>query len=280
MKPDASETQGRLWAYARVSSDGQADNTSLDVQAERIRAWAVSQGLRVEGLFSDVATGSSLDRPELSELRRVVRSGDAVVVLKLDRLSRSILDAEPLISDWEKCGVALFSVTEPVETHSAMGRAALRMILVFAQAEREVIGERMAAGKAKNAADGRFNGSPVPFGFRRGADGERDFEVIEAQAAIVRDLFHQFASGKVGVRRLRAYTGCPLSEPAISALLSNPFYTGRIRYEGQVRFHDHERLVSDRLFNRAQRAKARRAKGRAAKLWKVVENKGEMVPLS
>ena len=171
MSSDVRETHGRVWAYVRVSSDGQADNTSLRVQAERIRAWATSQGLVVEGQYSDVASGSSLERPGLQELRRTVRPGDAVVVLKLDRLSRSILDAEPLISDWEKGGVALFSVTEPIETHSAMGRAALRMILVFAQAEREVIGERMAAGKAKNAADGRFNGSPVPFGFRRGADG-------------------------------------------------------------------------------------------------------------
>ncbi|MEZ4327743.1 MAG: recombinase family protein [Polyangiales bacterium] len=125
----------RALAYVRVSSDGQADNTSLDAQAESVAVYTTSRGWTLDETFSDVALGATLDRPGLS----VLHLDDAVTVYMLDRLSRSIVDTEPLISEWESRGVALHSVTEPLDTSSAMARATLRMVRVFAQAEREEI---------------------------------------------------------------------------------------------------------------------------------------------
>jgi site-specific DNA recombinase len=266
---------GRVFGYTRVSSDGQADNTSLAVQAERIAAFALAKGMSTPELFSDVASGANTNRPGLAALRAAVAPGDTVIVFKLDRLGRSIVDIEPLISGWERRNVSVYSVTEPIETSTAMGRTMFRVVLVFAQGEREVIAERVASGKAKTARDGKFNGSPIPFGYRR-EPGSDAFVVDPDAARMVRRLFSMFASGRYGIGRLRAATGCPLSESGIEKLLSNPTYTGRHPYGDRARPAGHERLVSDRLFGRVQRERARRARSGQVRLWKASEIEGEM----
>ncbi len=266
----------KTWGYARVSTDAQRDNTSLPEQEARIRAWARSRGMVVDEVVSEVASGSDLRRPVMERLRAGLRSGDTIVVNRLDRLSRSIVDADPLIQSWADENISLFSVMEPLETGSAMGRAMYRLVLLFAQTERELIAERMASGKRRNAEGGRCNGRPAPFGYRRGGTGERDFEVVPDQAGVVRELFSSFSRGRMGMTRLRAQTRCPLSESGIALVLANPFYTGRIRHGGIVRFNDHERLVSDRLFNRVQDMLASRARTHRS-FFKVRENKDEVV---
>lgn len=264
-----------VFLYCRVSSAGQEDNTSLNDQEERGRAFIKSQGWPDPIVLRDVASGRDLNRPELAAVRAHVHRGDRVVVLKLDRLSRSIVSGAPLIEEWTRAGVSLHSVSEPIETGSAMGRSMLRMILNFAETEREVIAERMASGKSRNADAGRFNGSPVPFGYRQGMEGEADFVPVPDQAAIVRELFRRFAKGGMGLTRLRRSTGCPLSEQAIREMLSNPIYIGRLRYAGTVRVNGHEPLVSEPLFNRVQKAKRLRSKGDPGRVSQVSEGEQE-----
>lgn len=271
----AAATSGRVFAYTRVSSDGQADNTSLPVQIDRITAFALAKGMSAPELFSDVASGANTNRPGLAALRATVATGDSVVVLKLDRLGRSIVDIDPLVSAWEAQGIAVHSVTEPIETSTAMGRAMFRLCLLFAQTEREVIAERVASGKARNARDAKFNGGPVPFGYRR-EPGTVGFVVDADRAPMVRRLFSKFASGRCGLARLRAETGCPLSENGIEKLLINPVYTGRLRYGDRARAAGHQALVSDRLFGRVQRERARRARSGQVALWRASGIEGEM----
>ena len=267
----------RALAYVRVSSDGQADNTSLDVQADRVAAYATARGWTLDGMYSDVASGATLDRPGLSALRDALRPGDAVIVYKLDRLSRSIVDAEPLISEWESRGVALHSVSEPLDTSSAMGRAMLRMVLVFAQAEREVIAERVASGKRRRAKEGGFNGGRVPYGYRAGAESGSPFVVHVEEAAKVREAFRVYSRGRIGAGRLAAKVRLGLSEAGVSEMLANPVYTGRLRWSEVARPGEHEAIVSDRLFLSVQRA--RRARTRAARFraWERGGTMGELV---
>ncbi len=267
------------WGYARVSTDAQRDNTSLPEQTERIRAWAQSRGLDLAEVITEVASGKDKTRPGLRRLCERLKSDDTVVVYALSRLSRSLVDADGLISEWQGRGVALYSVTEPVETASAMGRAMYRMVLVFAQAEREVIGERVAAGKRRNAEAGRCNGRPAPYGYRRGQPGERDFEVIPEEAEVVRELFRLYATGNYGTGKLKRLTGCPLSETGIAVVLANVFYTGRIKHGAVVRFNDHARLVTDRLYNKVQVTLAKRARAPRTRFFKVRENKEELVEI-
>ena len=175
----------RVFGYARVSSEGQADNTSLAVQQERIRSFTGAQGWPDPQVITDVASGANLVRPGLASLRDSLRPGDAIVVFKLDRLSRSVVDLEPLLVAWEAKGISLHSVSEPIETGTAMGRALLRMLVVFGQAEREVIVERVLSGKLKNASIGKFNGGSPPYGYRR-PDLSAPFVIEPAEAEITR----------------------------------------------------------------------------------------------
>src|SRR5579883_1398517 len=244
------------YGYARVSTDGQEDNTSLPNQRERIIAYAKAHALDEPTIVEDVASGADADRAGLRRLRDELRSGDTLIVLRLDRLFRSVVDGLPFFKEMEARGVAIRSVTEHLDTGSAMGRLMLTMILAFATAERELIAERMASGKARNAVEGKFNGSPVPYGYRRTPDGPDDFAVEPAEAEVVRAMFRLYATGRYGFGRLREITGCPLSVAAIADLLSNPFYLGQLRYDGVVRPNAHPALVSRVVFGKVKSARA------------------------
>jgi site-specific DNA recombinase len=249
----------RAFGYTRVSSDGQEDGTSLDEQKARIEAFCVARGWRTIQIFRDVASGTTFDRPEFQKLQAKVASGDVIVVLALSRLSRTLTDGYPQILAWQERNIAIYSASEPVETGSAMGRHLLRMTFDFAQTEREVLLERIAAGRKRNAERGGWNGGRVPFGYLRAEDGGHAFIPEESEAATVKQLFKLYATGRFGLTKLRKATGCSLSESAIGELLSNPFYTGRVRYAGIVKPNAHAALISPVLFARVQRVRAERA---------------------
>lgn len=260
------EAPHRVFGYARVSSEGQADNTSLAVQAERIRSFTAARGWPDPQVIEDIASGANLVRPGLVSLRDTLRPGDAIVVFKLDRLSRSVVDLEPLLVRWEAKGISLHSVSEPIETGTAMGRALLRMLVVLGQAEREVIVERVLSGKLKNAATGKFNGGTPPYGYRR-PDPGAPFVIEPAEAEIVERIFKVYARGKVGLTKLRQVSGCPLSEGGIEHALANITYTGRLRWKTLARPAGHAAIVSDRLFLKAQRERLRRSRSSQVRLW-------------
>ena len=100
-----------MFGYARVSTVSQEDNTSLAVQAERIRSFTAARGWPEPQVIEDIASGANLVRPGLASLRETLRPGDAIVVFKLDRLSRSVVDLEPLLIAWEAKGISLHSVS-------------------------------------------------------------------------------------------------------------------------------------------------------------------------
>lgn len=112
------------------------------------------------------------------------------------------MDLEPLPIAWEAKGISLHSVSEPIQTGSAMGRALLRMLVVFGQAEREVIVERVLSGKRQNAVNGKFNGGTPPYGYRR-PDLGAPFVIEPAEAETVERVFKTYSRGKVGLTKLR-----------------------------------------------------------------------------
>src|SRR5205814_2761587 len=107
-----------VYGYTRVSSDGQEDGTSLEEQADRIAAFAKARGWTVTAILRDVASGTTLERPEFQSMVALLAPGDSVIVLALSRFSRSLLDGYPTLLAWEKRGVALLSVTESIDTTS------------------------------------------------------------------------------------------------------------------------------------------------------------------
>jgi DNA invertase Pin-like site-specific DNA recombinase len=135
------EKPGNLIGYCRVSTNGQERNGySLDDQKARLTAAGCQR------IYTDTASGAKANRPELLKMLDRLHAGDAIVVVKLDRLARSLHDLVNLADRISRIGAGLKSLTEPFDTTSAFGRAAMGMIAVFAEFERAMIMERTRAG--------------------------------------------------------------------------------------------------------------------------------------
>jgi DNA invertase Pin-like site-specific DNA recombinase len=136
----------RAIGYVRVSTDMQADKgVSLDAQTEKIRAMSVVQGAELMDTIVDGGeSAKNLKRPGMQRLLAMVdeRRVEAVIVAKLDRLTRSVKDLGQLLERFEKRGVALISVAESFDTGSAAGRLVITIMTALSQWEREAIGKR------------------------------------------------------------------------------------------------------------------------------------------
>lgn len=139
-----------LIGYARVSTQDQ----NLDLQLKALSDFGCSK------IFKEKVSGKSKDRPELNSLLSQLRAGDTVVVWKLDRLGRSIKDLIHLVELFKSNDVNFVSVTDSIDTSTAMGRFTFNIFASLAQFEREIIRERTNAGLSAARAKGRKGGRP------------------------------------------------------------------------------------------------------------------------
>lgn len=173
--------------YVRVSSEGQAkEGASLAAQREAIEQWARAHGFPPPAVFEDAGlSGKDTDRPELRKaLAAVCETKGALVCYSLSRLSRSVPDAYAIAERLREAGADLVSVTESIDTTTAMGKAFFGILAVLAQLERDQISERTKSVLGHMKANGKRVGT-VPYGYRVGADG-RTLEVEPTEAATVR----------------------------------------------------------------------------------------------
>jgi len=179
----------RTIAYLRVSTEKQADRgVSLDAQRAKVRAYAELYDLDLVEVVVDAGeSAKTLDRPGLQRALAMLKSGnaDALLVVKLDRLTRSVRDLGELVERHFAPGkAALLSVGEQIDTRSAAGRLVLNVLASVSQWEREAIGERTSAAMQHKASEGEYTGGAVPYGYRLAADGEHVEELPEEQAVL------------------------------------------------------------------------------------------------
>lgn len=175
--------------YARVSTQDQAtEGVSLEAQEAKIRAYCLVNDLDLVAVVVDGGlSGKTTDREGLQQVLDLVDAGDvqAVVVAKLDRLSRRVVDTLALIETIEAAGVAFHSIAEKVDTKSAIGKFFLTITAAFAEMERNTIAERTAAALAHKQSIGEHVGS-VPFGFKMDRQGGQLVPVAEEAAVVAR----------------------------------------------------------------------------------------------
>lgn len=260
----ASVRKLRCAVYTRKSTDEglEKEFNTLDAQREACEAYVASQ--RAEGWvlvrdrYDDGGfSGGTLERPALKRLLADIEAGlvDVIVVYKIDRLSRSLMDFAKLVETFEAHRVTFVSVTQSFNTTTSMGRLTLNILLSFAQFEREVIGERIRDKFAASRARGMWMGGKVPLGY-----DVRDRKLIpnEAEAARVRRVFELFAetgSGVETVRRLQAEgatskSGRPLGKGDVYKLLHNRTYVGEATHKGRVYPGEHQAIVPRDLWDR------------------------------
>lgn len=134
--------------YARVSTDDQ----NLDLQRDALKAAGCSV------IYEETASGKGADRPELLQCQKALRSGDTLVVWRLDRLGRSLPDLVKIIGDFEQSGIGFESLSEKIETNCATGKLVFHVFAALAEFERNLIRERTKAGLAAARARGRMGG--------------------------------------------------------------------------------------------------------------------------
>jgi DNA invertase Pin-like site-specific DNA recombinase len=261
----ASVKKLRAAVYTRVSTDERLDQAynSLDAQRDACEAYVASQ--RAEGWvlvgdrYDDGGfSGGSLERPALKRLLADIEQGliDVIVVYKIDRLSRSLMDFAKLVETMEAHRVTFVSVTQSFNTTTSMGRLTLNILLSFAQFEREVIGERIRDKFAASRARGMWMGGKVPLGYDV---ANRKLVVNKAEAVRVRRVFELFietGSGVETMRRLQtegvtAKSGRPLDKGDVYKVLNLRTYIGEVTHKGNVYRGEHEAVVPRGLWDEA-----------------------------
>lgn len=190
-------------AYVRVSTSQQAeDGVSLDAQEAKVRAYCSLYGIDLVDVVTDAgASAKTLDRPGLQDALARLEAGEAtaIVVDKLDRLTRSVRDLDTLLSRYFRDRIHLVSVSEKIDTGTAAGRLVLNVLTTVAQWEREAIGERTKAALQRKKQKGERVGT-VPYGFRLAEDGVQLVE--DAAEQIVVRLVRSSHRNRVPVRAI------------------------------------------------------------------------------
>jgi len=270
----------RCAIYTRKSSEeglGQEFN-SLDAQREAAEAYIASQKaegwVAVPHRYDDGGyTGGNVDRPGLQHLLADIQAGqvDCVVVYKVDRLSRSLIDFARMMETFEKHHVSFVSVTQHFNTTHSMGRLTLNILLSFAQFEREIIGERIRDKIAASRQKGKWTGGTPILGYEvERSNGGPKLIINPIEASRVRqifDLYLELGSLLPVVKELerrqwrsKAWTtrsgkhrgGFPIDKCRLHGLLTNVLYTGKIVHKEEIYAGEHEAIIPPELFERVR----------------------------
>src|SRR5579885_516871 len=235
------------------SLDAQREAGELFVRSQAGEGWTVLAERYDDGGF----TSGNIERPALQRLMADIEAGkiDAVVVYKVDRLSRSLLDFARMMETFEKYKVSFVSVTQQFNTASSMGRLVLNVLLSFAQFEREIISERTRDKIAAARRKGKWVGGMPLLGFDVDPRGSK-LIVNDDEAARVRAIFELYLEHRsllAVIQELDARGWCnkrwttrkgierggkPFTKKSLHKLLTNVTYVGKLRYKDEV--HDGE----------------------------------------
>lgn len=239
----AATTKVRAAGYVRVSTEEQAANgLGLESQERAVRAFAESQGYELVEVIADRGVSGAtapVGRPGFGRLVELAEAKAFTVLLvaKFDRLARNIIYSVTTVKDLdERFGVAIRSVSEPIDSSTPMGRTIFAIFAGMAEQERETITDRMHGGRKEKAIKGGFAGGEAPFGYRKDKDGA--LVIDERQAEIVRRIFAMRADGillkdiaaKLNAEGIPTKRGRRWWPSQVSYVLENRKYQGAVEY--------------------------------------------------
>src|SRR5712691_8007623 len=263
----------RCAIYTRKSSEeGLEQNfNSLHAQREACEAFIKSQageGWRLVRTHYDDGglSGATMERPALQRLMADVDKGlvDAVVVYKVDRLTRSLADFAKMVEVFDARGVSFVAVTQQFHTTTSMGRLTLNVLLSFAQFEREVTGERIRDKIAASKRKGMWMGGVPPLGY---AVRERKLIVVESEAQTVHHIFRRYlALGSVRLLKTeletrgiagkrwtsasgKSWGGKPIGRGALYLILQNRIYRGETVHKNEAYPGEHQAIIDSALWD-------------------------------
>lgn len=227
--------------YVRVSTSHQVDKDSLPFQRQELSNYSkYVLGIDDFEIFEDAGySAKNTDRPKYQEMMSRIRNNEFshLLVWKIDRISRNLKDFTEMYEELKKYGITFISKNEQFDTSSAMGEAMLKIILVFAELERKLTGERVFSIMLSRAEKGLWNGATVPLGYKWSK--EEKFPVVDENEAktvkYIYNLYEKIAStSKVAFQlndeNIKTKRGGKWTAKTINDVLRNPFYIGTYRY--------------------------------------------------
>ena len=289
---DVSKHNGqvRCAIYTRKSTEEGLDQdfNTLDAQREsgenhissmKHEGWVCLPRHYDDGGF----TGGNMERPALKRLMADVEAGeiDVVVVYKVDRLSRSLLDFSRMIETFEQHNVSFVSVTQQFSTTNSMGRLTLNILLSFAQFEREIISERTRDKMSAARKRGKWVGGMLVLGYDRDEKGGR-IMVNKPEAERVRAIFELYLNLQSLIpvvqelnergwktkqwitKKDKVHGGKLFTKPYLYSLLTNIIYIGKLIYQGAIYEGEHEGIVAPEIWHKVQELFKKNGRGKGA----------------
>lgn len=256
----------RCAIYTRKSHEEGLEQSFNSLDAQRIsgesyiasqahEGWEIVQKHYDDGGYS----GSNMDRPGLQELFHDIELGlvDCVVVYKIDRLTRSLLDFSKIVEVFDRHNVSFVAVTQSFNTSNSMGRLMLNVLLSFAQYERELTGERIRDKIAASKKLGYWMGGIVPLGY----DAQnRELIINEQEAESIKYIFQKFSELKsitellidLKGKNITTKSGKSFSKKTLRQILENPIYKGYITHKGETYKGLHKAIIDQHSFGKVQ----------------------------
>lgn len=278
----------RCAIYTRVSSEHglHKDFNSLPAQRAICSAYIQSQQHKgwteTEKTYVDAAqSGASLDRPAMRDLLADVERGfvDVVVVYKLDRLSRSLLDFVRLMDVFQRYDVSFACITQNFDTADRLGRLVMNVLLTFAKFEREMTGDRIRDKRRAMVLRGLWSGGRPPLGYDL---TDHHLVINKAEAATVRQIFQSYIANpnlEAVARKLAAeglcskthmpltgnlHVGVPLRAAGVRKILMNPVYAGYVHSCGKLHRGVHRPIIEQDIWDEVSRLRLQQIEARAA----------------
>lgn len=253
--------------YTRKSTEEglEQDFNSLDAQREACEAYIKSQQhegwILIEKDYNDGGfSGGTLERPAVKELFKDIEAGevDIVVVYKVDRLTRSLMDFSKIVELFDSHNASFVSITQHFNTTTSMGRLTLNILLSFAQFEREVTGERIRDKVAASKKKGMWMGGCVPLGYER---VNKKLVIEKHFANVIKIIYEKYLQFK-SVCKLKAYleesnirsrSGKNFSKGNLYNILSNKTYVGLVTHKENNYKGEHEAIIDEETFENTQK---------------------------
>lgn len=226
--------------YIRVSTERQVEGYSIEGQITQIEQYCRFNGYELVDIYADRGiSGKSMNRPELQRMLNDAKNGklDCVMVYKTNRLARNTSDLLTIVEELHRQNVEFFSLSERIEVKNSTGKLMLQILASFSEFERNTILENIYIGQHQRALEGYYQGN-LPLGYNNIPDNKKELMINQHEANIVKYIFESYAKGH-GYRKIanalnhKGYVtkkGNPFSISAITYILSNPFYIGKIQF--------------------------------------------------
>ncbi|HLC19943.1 MAG TPA: recombinase family protein [Candidatus Nanoarchaeia archaeon] len=237
----------KVGVYVRVSTEEQAkEGISIDAQIERCKAFCIARGWKVFKIYTDAGySAGTMNRPALKDLINDINEKklEILLVYKIDRFSRKLKDLISILEDLKSRGVNFTSVTEQIDTTTAMGEAFFQIIGVFAQLERGMVKERVEMAFDKKISSGEAL-SRAPMGYLY---QNSKLTINREEAQKVKEIFEMWGAG-INYKEIANKFNIPIS--TLYEIVKNHAYIGKVKYRNQLYDGTHKAIIEKELFNK------------------------------